>query len=52
VLLSGLQRTTGERLGGLADRLDRLIGVTIQGRTAGTKRLAEIERRLPFFERS
>ena len=48
--LSGLQRTMDERLGGVADRLDRLIAVTIQERTAGVERLGDIERRLARLE--
>ncbi len=48
--LSGLQRTIDERLGGVTDRLDRLIAVTIQERTAGTERLGDIERRLARLE--
>ena len=38
--LSGLHRTMDERLGGVNERLDRLIAVTIQGRTADTERSA------------
>ena len=50
--LSGLQRMIHERLGGVTDRLDRLIAVTIQEGTAGTERLGDIERRLaPLEER-
>jgi hypothetical protein len=48
--LSGLQRTLDERLGGVTERLDRLIAVTIQERTASTERLGEIERRLARLE--
>lgn len=48
--LTGLQRTLDERLGGVNDRLDRLIAVTIQERTASTDRLGEIERRLARLE--
>ncbi|HKY38449.1 MAG TPA: hypothetical protein VJN18_21045 [Polyangiaceae bacterium] len=48
--LSGLQRMVDERLGGVTDRLDRLIAVTIQERTAGTERLGDIERRLARLE--
>ena len=48
--LSGLQRTMDERLGGVTDRLDRLIAVTIQERTGSTERLGEIERRLARLE--
>jgi hypothetical protein len=48
--LSGLQRTMDDRLGGVTDRLDRLIAVTIQERTASTERLGDIERRLARLE--
>ena len=47
---SSLQRTIDERLGGVTDRLDRLIAVTLQERTAGTERLGDIERRLARLE--
>jgi hypothetical protein len=40
--LSGLQRTMDERLGGVTDRLDRLIAVTIQERTGSSERRAGI----------
>ena len=48
--LGGLQRTIDDRLGGVTDRLDRLIAVTIQERTASTERLGDIERRLARLE--
>jgi hypothetical protein len=46
----GLQRSFDDRLGGVTDRLDRLIAVTIQERTASTERLGDIERRLARLE--
>ena len=44
--LSGLQRGMDM----MVDRLDRLISVTIQERTASTERLGDIERRLSRLE--
>jgi len=48
--LTGLRRTIDERLGGVNDRLDRLIAVTLQERTTSTERLGDIERRLARLE--
>jgi chromosome segregation ATPase len=48
--MDGMQRTMDERLGAVTDRLDRLIAVTIQERTASTERLGDIERRLARLE--
>ena len=36
--------------GGVNERLDRLIAVTMKERTGGVERLAEIERRLDKLE--
>jgi chromosome segregation ATPase len=40
----------GGKMDGVNERLDRLIAVTIQGRTADTERFGEIERRLARLE--
>ena len=45
-----LQRTMDERFGALDQRLDRLITMTLQERTAGTERFGDIERRLARLE--
>jgi hypothetical protein len=43
-------RTLTERLDAVTDRLDRLIAVTLEERTAGIERLASIEQRLARLE--
>ena len=55
--LTDLRRTMDQRfgemnqqLGGVNERLDRLIAVTMQERTASTERLGDIERRLARLE--
>jgi chloramphenicol 3-O-phosphotransferase len=48
--MEGMQRSVDERLGGVTDRLDRLIAVTIQERSASAERLGEIERRIARLE--
>ena len=48
--VESLERSVNERLDGLGDRLDRLIAVTIQGRTYSVERLSDIERRLSKLE--
>jgi chromosome segregation ATPase len=48
--VEGVQRSVDERLGGVTDRLDRLIAVTIQERTASAERLGDIERRIARLE--
>lgn len=48
--VEGLQRSVDEKLGGVTDRLDRLIAVTIQERTASAERLGDIERRIARLE--
>ena len=39
-----------DKMTAVVDRLDRLIAVTIQERTASTERLGDIERRLSRLE--
>ena len=46
-----LQRTMDERFGALDQRLDRLINMTMQERTAGAERLGNIEARLTRLEK-
>ena len=51
--LTDLRRTVqamDERMGGVNDRLDRLIALSMQERTASTERLGDIERRLARLE--
>ncbi len=48
--LTELRRAIDERLGGVNERLDRLIAVTMQKRTLSTERLGDIERRLARLE--
>jgi uncharacterized protein YlxW (UPF0749 family) len=48
--MEGVQRSVDEKLGGVTDRLDRLIAVTIQERTASAERLGDIERRIARLE--
>jgi len=46
-----LRESMTERLDQLAERLDRLIAITLRERTAGVERLAGIEERLARLER-
>lgn len=48
--MEGVQRSVDEKLGGVTDRLDRLIAVTIQERTASAERLGDMERRIARLE--